>query len=521
MDPGAGLFKVTTPSPTKNKAPPIPAAPENRFSDSSKSSSGSDKPVAPIDPTKKHVAGALKFLKSDEDRAKALEGAAKWKAMFAAQPRWKEAVDSIQRFANEDPLRVIDTGTKEEEKCKKGNEKAPQTAKGKEKATHTTPDLPEEPAAVSSYKSRLPRPTQLSPTGTGHAASPRERWDVVTPGPPTPLTRTPTGNAFAPGGIWSSLTPKDSPITPVPPTPITAIPVEPFSPIAPERDEASKATHDALKKEVKDMALKLCAARLNLCSALNSEGDGIHPSMVRPRDELAAAQQIVEQYAIKVKSKNLPTDVVATLHQPTEEENQLQALMQNKTLLVSARYEQMVALQRAYQDKKRSKKLAVSDDVQKYAWAVKILEDAEKMVKLQGDSKSDAGSDDDEGYDYSNFLRSLKLETSKSMMDMSAAAAGYMHAGDAGSIKSGSTLTEIGGSSKKARSSTQTTLIKEDAGAAGQQGHTIQVRTSSLIAPPPLPASLSRNTTGSEEASGLSNAPAEEKSWMSIFDAID
>ncbi|KAJ4366926.1 hypothetical protein N0V83_007456 [Neocucurbitaria cava] len=337
-----------------------------------------------------HACSALQAL-DGAGREQALKGLPAWKELFAA-PRWQPVMDNLRRIAGEDKMRLLD-------------------------------GLDEELATPASRPPPLPRLDVASAnvlfSRNRAPSTPRARWDVTSSSPVTPLSPTPVGNAFAAGGFWGRLA--SQPATPVPETPYTAIPPSPWSPIVPRDPEGHAAYHE-VKREVDSMALKLCASRLSASSTI-SVNDHIHPSMVKLRDRLHAAEIIVRSRQVNLQ-KHLNTTLPDKMEKFAEEEattikkwslKNIEALedidewylvQEENNWQIMTILEEQRGLLHMNRHRRKSRELKVSHEAVLLAWAVKILEDMEHMVELQGDTSS-LSSDEDRGYDYSNFLRSI------------------------------------------------------------------------------------------------------------------
>lgn len=376
------------------------------------------------DREKKHVSGALKFLVGEEQRAQALKTAEKWKQRFAEEPKWKEVVSGIKRFANEDHLRDP-TYRRPEPQPEPEPEPEPATLHRRTLSTLSTKGN-----KWLENRSVIPRmrPPTLLRIETAPASSARAR---ASSRPKTPLTATPTHNAFGSGGFWESLTPKSPPDTvSIPVTPLTAIRPEPWSPSIPSCPEA-KAAYELIKNDASSTALRLCAGRLSLNSTSSNEKDGLHPSMVSAKDELHGAQLTLASRQLCLKKtivRDLP-DVLATLS--TDQTSALHAYtvhtkkdlldintwlaIDEKTLELSTIVDTALEIFRINRDRRKASELAVSDQALQLAWAARVLQDVEYAVKAREEDESDeSDGDGDAGYDYSNFLRSLRGRSGES-----------------------------------------------------------------------------------------------------------
>ncbi|KAF1946985.1 hypothetical protein EJ02DRAFT_430199 [Clathrospora elynae] len=372
--------------------------------------------------SKHPMRAALKHMTTDEQRTQVLATAEAWKERFS-EAKWMEVACRIERFKKEDHIRILGRGLPSPIQSI--------VAPGGRKILlySSSSSLTAPTGAHRLRPAHLPRIDTTSPT------TPRPRWDVVSAGPVTPLSATPVKNAFAEGGFWASLTPK-TPLTAVPvpatpitatpiiATPITAIPLEPWVPSEPTDPEA-KAAYEEVKKDVTSMALKLCASRLALHPAFNPEHNVIHPSMVKPKDELHAAEFTLESRQIDL-AKYLDTALPEKIDRFADEEamglrqysiNSGEGLVDidtwlridEKTLEMTTVLDAQREVLRMNRNRRKNRELALSEQGARLAWATKVLNDAQYIVDSRTDGSS-AGSDEDEGYDYSNFVRSLRRQ---------------------------------------------------------------------------------------------------------------
>jgi hypothetical protein len=360
----------------------------------------------------------LKYL-TPEQHAKFWEAVIHWNKERFSEAKWQEALRRIERAKKESVMKVL------------GSQIPPRiyhsfgTPGGRQLLLQSSSSLTAPTGAHPLRPAELPRLETASPT------TPRPRWDVVCAGPVTPLSATSgskKGNAFAEGGFWANLTPK-TPVTavPVPATPITAILTEPWVPAVPTDPEA-KATYDEVHEEVHLMSLNLCASRLALHSSSNSEYDVIHPSMVKPKDELLAAEFTLESRQVDL-SKHIQPDLPEKIERFADEEaaalrsysvrtaEELRDIdtwlhFDEKTEDLTTILEAQRDILRMNRDRRKNGSLRLSDQAVRLAWATKIVEDKEYAVESKADGSS-TDSDEDEGYDYSNFVRSIKSISSQ------------------------------------------------------------------------------------------------------------
>ncbi|CAO2649576.1 Nn.00g069610.m01.CDS01 [Neocucurbitaria sp. VM-36] len=393
-----------------------------------------------MDLGKAHVCSALQGLGDAEQREKLLQDLAVWKERFAAA-EWEPVMEKLQKIAQEDKMRSLG-----------GLQRAPVTPAGRALLTSSSsvPDV--HPSTQQSQAPPLPRLNTASANlllARDRAPStPRARWDVVSSSPVTPLSPTPMGNAFAGGGFWEKLT--SQPQTLLPDTPITSVAHEPWSPIVP-KDPEGKAAYNEVKHEVDRMALRICASRLSIHSTLRDNGY-IHPSMVKSKDQLHGAEITVRSRQVKLKTQ-LNTEIPEKMQRFASEEAAIfkqysikdtsELLDIDTWLRVDEKTLEMTTLLDAQREllhmnryRRKSKELKLSHQALQLAWTVKILDDTEHMVEMIGDSSS-MSSDEDRGYDYSNFLRSLRHEV-RSLSDVTSTIE-ENESGNLGSLRSSAT----------------------------------------------------------------------------------
>jgi hypothetical protein len=341
----------------------------------------------PVGFSKRHVSGMLKHMTDNAQRAKALDTAAMYKRLFA-EPKWEPVLSNLQCFAEEDRLRFLSS--------RRLHPSLTTSASALSSDTDTTP--------IS-----LPRHSTYPAPST-----PRERWDVLhRRGPVTPLSPSPMGNAFADGGFWFELSPK----TPVPQTPDSAILTTACSPVIPEDAEA-RAAYDVIKAEVDAMARTVCARRMSI-----RDSGAIPQTLIRARDVLRGAQIVTAFRQVdvgRVVDAHLPRKLQAyadeeariyaqyTLHDLKDIDAWLSVDEDGALSTVLDARRELVGMHR---NRRKSRDLRVAEKGLLLAWAVRVLEDVERAVELEDDGESD-DSDETRGYDYGNFLRSLRGESS-------------------------------------------------------------------------------------------------------------
>jgi hypothetical protein len=247
-------------------------------------------------------------------------------------------------------------------------------------------------------------------------------------------------NAFSEDALWKKSTSQaETPLEAS--TPATAVERQPGSLIVPLDPEA-RTLYDTVKNEVDTLAHKYCLARHNMRSS--GENGWVLPSMIKPRDVLQATQIALHGRRLKLKTaivKDLPDRLrtcaleEAVLRRPlriqdTMELSEQNDWMNNDDLMpvpeISDKYdyippaieqavsildEQREAL-RMFRTERKSAELELPEKALEAAWAVRIMEDAEHLVASKADESS--SGDDDDGYSYGNFLRSIKSEMSTS-----------------------------------------------------------------------------------------------------------
>lgn len=232
------------------------------------------------------------------------------------------------------------------------------------------------------------------------------------------------------------------------PTPVTATYILPDSPTL-LRDVETREVCNDIKKQIDALARRHCLARFKARSTGYS--DFIPATMIKPKDTLLAASAMVESHRVKLKEfidqdlpdrlqrcaaterklrKRLRINVESELAEQNEwmnhvsiaakselsdAEEHVDDVSQPTVRAVSILDEQRAALRDLR--KKRESKLAIRPEALAAAWAVKMLNDAECLARLEGEDSSSSSEDEDdhdEGYSYGNLLREIKSEMSKS-----------------------------------------------------------------------------------------------------------
>ena len=378
---------------------------------------------------KPHVRHALKYMEDDEQREKALKAAMAWKKQFAAD-RWKSVFAAIERTKNEDSVRSLP----QDEDSHDARPTAPRP-----RAKTAAPAPVASQASIQATPSRrwLARKQTVSASlpsaSTNATITPRQyRWDIVTSSPATPLTPMLLGNSFSSGGFWSVSTQPQQSESPVESGP---------EPLTEPKDAEAREVYIRLKRDIDGLARKYCLARFRMDTS--GKEDFIPECMVKPRDTEEAAKVILEECKVDM-SDAIITDLPERLRRWALDETQLRSQlcikdmrelaeqndwMNDETLAaiptvlekkdyrlpstshaVSILDEQKEALRRFRIQ--RDLELMMEDSARDSAWAVRMLEDAEHVVATDVDVWSNDSGDD--GYDYSNFLRSIKSEMSTS-----------------------------------------------------------------------------------------------------------
>ncbi|KAH6622330.1 hypothetical protein C7974DRAFT_457382 [Boeremia exigua] len=424
MDPGIGLI-------VNSMVPSEPGVPKLRPKSTLQLPDGfCEKP---------HVRYALKYMTDPEQRERALEVAMAWKQKFATG-NWKSVIAAIEAARKEDKVRSVLYDAEQD------HVQSPVHLAMRPRAmtAASAPAVPQASPQSVSWPAGLTRQhtasASLSLRRTPRTSMPRAcRWDVITSGPVTPLSPMPLGNSFSGNGFWTT-----------PPTQIeedevsTLVPdteTEPTTLTAPSDPEACKA-YTTVKDEIDSLARKYCLERLH---TLASDAY-LPPTMIKRKDVLDAATTVLHDRSVMLKTA-LIEDLPAKLRCRAAEEVALRRelcikdelelseqndWMNNETLMpvpkvhdsdkqtdyvsppihlvVSILDEQREAI-RMFRKQRGSSDLELGGIALEAAWALRVLEDAEDLVAAEGDGLSSVG-DEDEGYSYSNFMRSIRSELS-------------------------------------------------------------------------------------------------------------
>lgn len=419
MDPGLGLV-VNSIVPNEVEVPKAPLKLPPGFLD------------------KSHVRHALKYMPDDEHREKTLEVAMAWKKKFAAE-RWKPVVDAIVAASKEDSIRTSSQDVRLQElQANKHFAERSRTM-----TTASAPAIFQKPSQQSPLRAELEyAATAVLPLRHTLASStPRlYRWDVMPNGPVTPLSPTPMGNSFTRNGYWQKSTSRTKQLEPL--TPRTDVEYRLSPPFVPT-DPVARAVYNKLKDEIGGIARKYCLARHDMHPSIG-DNDFVPATMIRSKDLVSAAHVVLHHRRTKLKTV-VAKDIPGKLRAFAAEEAALRhrLCIKNETdlfeqyewmnhetfskyadnlgtedyevpvhLAVTMLDEQREAL-RAFRTQHKDNDLQLTKVALESAWAVRILEDAERLKAFEDDESSSDGADDD-GYSYGNFLRSIKSEMSTS-----------------------------------------------------------------------------------------------------------
>ncbi|KAF9694890.1 hypothetical protein EKO04_006888 [Ascochyta lentis] len=389
---------------------------------------------------KPHVRHALKYMTDDEQREKALEVALAWKKKFAAG-KWKPVVAAIAAASKEDTVR----SPPHDAHLHESHTTVHPVERPRAMTTASAPAIPQITSPLMPGRTKLARlrttTASLPLRYTPAPSTPRTyRWDLMPTGPVTPLSPTPMGNAFSGGGFWeNSATQTEQHEMP---TPIPEADDVPVSPIV-LADVDAREVYVRVKSDIDGLTRKYCLARHHMRLSL-SEDDVFPAGMIKPRDMMQAAEASLHCRKVKLKKiivKDLP-DILqshakheAALRRQLCIKNEVELSEQNDWmndesfgmipenlnskdykppahLAVSILDEQREAI-RMFRTQRNSSELELEEVAIEAAWAVRIMEDAERLMASETDGSS-SGGDDDDGYSYGNFLRSIKSEMSTS-----------------------------------------------------------------------------------------------------------
>lgn len=381
---------------------------------------------------KPHVRHALKYMEDDEQREKALKAALAWKERFAAD-RWKPVFAAIERTKNEDSIRSL---PQDEDSHDEDPHDAHPTA-SRPRAMTAAPAPAASQASIQATPSRRwltrKQTASLPSASTTATITPRQRrWDILTSSPATPLTPILLGNSFSSGGFWSVSTQPQQDESPVDSEP---------EPLTEPKDAEAREVYIRLKRDIDGLARKYCLARFR--TDTSGKEEFIPEGMIKPRDTEEAAKVILSGCNVDMNDAiivDLPERLrrwgldetllrsrlcIKDIWELSEQNDWMNderlgaipAVLEKKdykpprtSFAVSILDEQREALRRFRIQ--RDLELMMEDLARDSAWAVRLLEDAEYVVATDVDVWSNDSGDD--GYDYSNFLRSIKSEMSTS-----------------------------------------------------------------------------------------------------------
>ncbi|KAJ4353071.1 hypothetical protein N0V95_003666 [Ascochyta clinopodiicola] len=422
MDPGLGLV-VNSMVPNENELPKPPPKPPLQL------------PKGFLE--KSHVRHALKYMPDDEQRERTLEVALAWKKKFATR-KWRTVFTAMEAASKEDCVRSLhhDAEMDEPHTILQPTNRlgAMKTASAPAVSQIASPSTSghSELTSLHTATASLPLRRSLAPS------TPRTyRWDLMPTGPVTPLSPTPMGNAFSGGGFWETSTPHAKQQK----TPTTTAVVNDVSVF-----QVALANSDArdvyvrMKSEIVALARKYCLARHGIRPSLD-ENDLVPADMIKSRDTKAAADVTLHCRLVKLKEaivKDLPAKLQshamreAILQRQLSIKNEAALFEQNEWMndeifatipknLDSEDYEAPAHLAVSILDEQREairmlriqrkNDLELADIAIEAAWVAQISPLEVPKAKAAGSS---SGSDDDDGYSYGNFLRSIKSEMSTS-----------------------------------------------------------------------------------------------------------
>lgn len=372
--------------------------------------------------TKRHISGSLKHMTDPDQRAKALQTAAKFRKAFEDK-KWNAVKQRIQDAVDEHPLRL--------------------EPNRRSASIETNPPPPcnlvtstSAPPSVSNITGARPSPINLPRLNTyasftSPSAVPRERWDIIPPGPMTPLSPSPRGNAFSQGGFW------EGPSTLTPKTPVAEVPKAPvFAPSVPVSKEA-QATYELVRAEIKIRAWNAYTQRTSVYSKVSTTsfassasgsgaGDG-HEPLVTLADEIAAAKKMLED--AKAASQETAIDP-RVLEEIAREEAKIieEYSIHDRSELDDSKSwshkdiatSELVTILDAQRDmirmlklRRKSQMQTLTDDMMRLAWATCMSEDMERFHKMQESGEIERERLDG-GYSYNNFMRTFKRPESLS-----------------------------------------------------------------------------------------------------------
>lgn len=274
----------------------------------------------------------------------------------------------------------------------------------------------------------------------------RLRWDVLNPGPVTPLSPNPSANTFS---NW--IVPKPAPfgnhiqLS----IPLAAAYIEPESPTL-SGDIETRDVCNRLKKDIESKARRHCLTRFK--QRISGYSDFIPATMIKPEDTLQAALEMMDSHCLKLKDfivEDLPYRLQSCATAEAElrkhfcinfeselkEQNEWMNHVATTTIFYDSDVDehtdhepQTTALAVSILDEQRevfhhlreqreSENLFLESEALEAAWAVKMLDDAERRTQTESDdsdSSSDVSSNHDGGYSYGNILRIIESDMKRS-----------------------------------------------------------------------------------------------------------
>jgi hypothetical protein len=352
--------RASTPVPASDTAPPVPPIPANL-------------------PQKPHVTGALKYLSNDAQRDRALQVAEEWRMKFASN-EWSNVLVRMK-------------------KAKRG-EFPPEVNRSSEVSTVTeagekAKEIPRNRSGTDESRRRTEcwgRPDEATPRPL-HWPGEDDKTDVLRLRSwPRPKAR---DNAFAQNGFWSeaesthAVRRTSSALLP----PISISPTRASNRKRP-KDTESRLVYDHITSSLVDSSLSydvtdiLDRHRVD-CSTIPGDLPGTLGCLVTSENEM-------------MKEFNIwhPNERIAMISRHPERDGEaaecVEELVERRTMLQVMR-------------KRKESILKVCKEGVRAAWAICIAERLEReMVEGQRGSEGE----DDDGYDYGNFLRSMQREGS-------------------------------------------------------------------------------------------------------------
>jgi hypothetical protein len=354
--------RASTPVPASDTAPPVPPIPANL-------------------PQKPHITGALKYLSNDAQRDRALQVAEEWRMKFASN-EWSNVLVRIEKakrgaFPPEvNRSSEVSTVTEAGEKAKKAPRNRSETDESRRRTECWG------------------RPDEATPQPL-HWPGEDDKIDVLRLRPwPRPQAR---DNAFAQNGFWSEEEAESTHA--VRRTSLALLPPISISPTRASdskrpKDTESRLVYDritsslvnsSLSYDVTDILNQHCVD----CSTIPSDLPGTLSHLVNSENEM-------------MKEFNIwhPNERIAMIPRHPERDGEaakcVEELAERRTMLQVMR-------------KRKESVLKVSKEGIRAAWAICI---AERLEREMAEGQRGSKGEDDDGYDYGNFLRSMQREGS-------------------------------------------------------------------------------------------------------------